>query len=104
MIKPDSEKGKELGFTSDKFSEDSYLWEDGKLMFISFIVSKQEHKGNLRALFDAIEAKGYSIVVPTPMDRMIGICERRGMKLCKVAHDGEALYAMINPKDFEPWQ
>ena len=89
MIELDSEIAKQFGFTSDKF--DGYLWITGKKIFISFIESKQAHKGNLKALFDKIEELGYSIIVPTPFPRMQRICEIRGMKLCA---DGEYEFMM----------
>ena len=95
IIKIDSKKGREFGFTSDKFSKDSYLWKDGKFIWISFIASINEHKGNLRALFDTIETKGYNIIVPTPMNRMMAICEKREMKLNGLYHYGDYVESML---------
>ena len=76
MITPDSEQGRALGFTSDRF--DGWLWEDGKRMWVSFIVSLQEGKGHLSQLFQAIESAGYYIAVPTPFPRMESILKRKG--------------------------
>lgn len=70
----------EFGFTKDKFS--GYLWIKDKTIFISFIESLQQGKGNLKNLFDTIESKGYDILVPTPFPRMQRICEKRGMIMC----------------------
>jgi hypothetical protein len=92
-IDPDSKKGKELGFTKDKFS--GWLWEDGKYMWISFIESKQEHQGNLKTLFDKIEEKGYIIIVPTPFRRMELICEKRGMEKRFTISHGERVEIMV---------
>ena len=95
-IDPDSEKGKELGFTSDKFS--GWLWEEGKYMWISFIVSKQEHQGNLKNLFDKIEEQGYTILVPTPFPRMEMICMERGMEKRLTKSCGEVVEIMVKIK------
>lgn len=84
MIDFNDPLAKELGFTEDKFS--GYLWVKDKMIFISFIESRQPGKGNLKNLFDTIEAKGYDILVPTPFPRMQKICTIRGMKMYQ---DGE---------------
>ena len=78
IITLDSEAGKELGFTSDLFG--GWLWGDGENVVISMIFSLKEGQGNLTRLFDAIESKGYGIVVPTPVGKMELICKKRGMK------------------------
>ena len=84
QIEPDSSVGKALGFTSDKF--DGWLWKTGDRVMISMIVSLQEGKGNLRALFDAIEAQGLKVAVPTPFARMKAICKLRGYTM-HIEHD-----------------
>jgi len=73
-----SDRGKEFGFTSDKFG--GWLWKTGDEILISFIESYKQGKGNLRALFDKIVEKGYGIVVPTPFARMEMICKKYGME------------------------
>lgn len=78
IVQIDSEFGKQIGFTSDNFSSDSYLWKDGERVMVSLISSKVEGKGNLSALFNNIEALGLSIAVPTPFARMQAILERKG--------------------------
>lgn len=78
IIEIDSEFGKQIGFTSDKFSDDSYLWRtDGKVT-ISLIFSKHQGKGNLSALFKNIESLGLKVAVPTPFAKMQAILERKG--------------------------
>ncbi len=77
-IELDSVFAKELGFTSDKF--DGYLWKNGEYITISFIVSKQEGKGNLSRLFKTINEKGYKIEVPTPFANMELILICHGFK------------------------
>ncbi len=47
-IDPDSPFGKEIGFTSNLF--DGWLWREGRTIYISFIESKQESRGNFRKL------------------------------------------------------
>ena len=78
MIQLDSQLGKELGFTPDKFSEDSYLWFDGGRVWISFIASVREGQGNLSALLKAIESRGWRVAVPTPSSTMQSILQRKG--------------------------
>ena len=68
MIALDSETGKELGFTSDRFKNGSYLWKDGNDIIISFIWSQA--KGNFKALVDSIKQKRLTVVIPTPLGRM----------------------------------
>ena len=78
IIKIDSPLGQELGFTSDKFSADSYLWKDGDRIIISMIFSLKEGKGALSGLFDVIESEGYKIAVPTPLGKMQSILMKKG--------------------------
>lgn len=77
-IDPDSEFGKRIGFTSDKF--DGWLWKKGNYVYISFIQSKQEKCGNLKALFEAILQNGLGIKVPTPLGRMRIILLKNGFR------------------------
>ena len=77
IINLGTSEAEQLGFTPDKFF--GYLWKTGDVIMISFIESKHEGKGNLRGLFDQIEASGFQVAVPTPSNRMRTICERRGM-------------------------
>ncbi len=77
-IKLGSERANQLGFTKDKFG--GYLWGKGKDVYISFITSKFEGKGNLRKLFDNISKAGFNIKVPTPFPRMKAICIKLGFE------------------------
>lgn len=95
----DTPLAKEFGFTSDKF--DGYLWQEGDVVTISFIESLHPKQGNLKTLFDTIEAKGFHIVVPTPLGRMIGICQKRGMKPAVVNMDGSGVNCFIGAELFE---
>lgn len=92
IIELDSDFGKEFGFTADKFF--GWLWKQSNFIWISFIESKYEGKGNLRKLFDTIEEKGFEIIVPTPSQRMQMICEKRGMKLQMIDSESGKLYIM----------
>jgi len=78
VIELDTAFAKRLGFTSDKF--DGYLWKDGGFIIISFIMSKQEGKGNLSNLFHKIQELGYGIKVPTPFAKMKAIVQTHGFK------------------------
>lgn len=80
MIQLDSDAGRLIGFTSDKFHTDSYLWKQDGRILISFIHSKEENKGSLSSLLGAIESLGLKVAVPTPLARMQSILERKGFK------------------------
>jgi hypothetical protein len=81
----DSEFGKQLGFTSDKF--DGWLWKRGNYIYISFIVSKKEGCGNLSRLFRQIEKAGFGIKVPTPFAKMASIVKKHGFEETAEAFD-----------------
>lgn len=81
-ILSDSEAGKLLGFTADKFQ--GWLWRQDQYIVISFILSIQEGKGHLKKLFDQINECGFKIQVPVPSERMKAICAKRGMKMQQV--------------------
>ena len=76
MIKLDSERGKLVGFTSNRFEADSYLWAMPGKIIISFIASKR--RGNFRELVRRIHALGLAVVVPTPLGRMQEIIAKNG--------------------------
>ncbi len=77
-IEVDSPFAKQIGFTSDRF--DGYLWKEGKFISISFIISKQQGRGNLTKLFKNINKQGYKIEVPTPFPNMELILKCHGFK------------------------
>jgi hypothetical protein len=79
VIEPDSDIGKQIGFTSENF--DGYLcWGDDDVFFVSFIVSRRPGMGNLRNLFQNIINIGITVAVPTPSNRMRSILKRLGFK------------------------
>ena len=76
IIELDSEFGRKIGFTSDKFFVSSYLWKKEGYIYISAIESREKGKGHQSSLFNAILSKGYGIKVPNPfplMEVIIGI-------------------------------
>jgi len=56
------------------------LEKDGKTLYLSMIMSKEEGKGHFRKFLDEVEQK-YTIKVPTPSRRMFKILSKRGYKL-----------------------
>jgi len=80
IIELNSEFGNQIGFTSNKFTDLSYLWRKDNYIFISMIESTYKHKGNLTKLFDAISEKGYGIKVPTPFPLMEAILIKKGFR------------------------
>ncbi|HEX5704901.1 MAG TPA: hypothetical protein VFX97_17010 [Pyrinomonadaceae bacterium] len=80
MISIDDPYARILGFTSDKFHGDSYLFRDGERVMISFIHCKEHGKGYLSGLFAAIESQGLRVAVPTPLGRMEAILRHKGFE------------------------
>lgn len=76
VILPDSDIGRQLGFTSDLF--DGYLWQVSNRIFILFIASCNPGKGNMSRLFDRIESQGFTVAVPIPLGRMATILTHKG--------------------------
>lgn len=95
----DSEIGKAIGFTSDKFDLGSYLWAKEGYVYVSFIHSKDEGKGNLSALFNNILTQKRGIKVPTPFAKMKFICLTHGFKETKEWFDEVGEYAEVLVKD-----
>lgn len=59
---------------------DGYISEDGKGVWISFIVSKQEGKGNFKRFLEELKLKYSWIKIPTPSVRMFMIAIQNGFK------------------------
>ena len=78
IIEPNSEFGRELGFTSDKF--DGWLWKFGNWIYISFIRSKQKRQGNFSSLLHTISQCGFGIKVPNPSGLMKKILQEKRFK------------------------
>src|ERR1039457_7133474 len=76
IIEIDSERGQQLGFTSEHFNPCSYLWDDDDRVMISAIVSNA--RGTFKALVDAILAEGKAVAVPTPLPAMECIVRKNG--------------------------
>lgn len=66
------------GFTSRRFTPDSYLWKSGDRIIISLITATPEGKGHFRQLIHAIETAGYKVDVPTPIFAMPLILKKWG--------------------------
>ena len=69
-------RGDMLGFTSDKFSQESYLWIKDGCVYISFIHSLK--RGCFRSLVERILSLGYVVRIPTPIGRMHDIVMKNG--------------------------
>jgi len=74
IINLDTERGRELGFTRDRYG--GYLWKTGDSIIISFIESKQ--RGNFRELVRRIHEHGWTVKVPTPLSSMKEIVRKNG--------------------------
>lgn len=80
LIILDSEIGKELGFTSDRFQENSFLWLEDNKLFLSLIFSKEEHKGYVLNLLNKAKEKGYNMCACTVSERMDNILKKFGFE------------------------
>lgn len=89
IIELGTERAQEFGLTEDKFDMGTYLWKTGNRIYVSFIHSKHEGRGNLRKLFKTIIAKGHEIAVPTPSARMRMICMKNGFIECTEPFTGD---------------
>lgn len=78
VIELDSVCGKMIGFTSERFDVASYLWKIGEYVYVSFIASKKP--GNFSALVQEIQGRGWGVKVPTPLGRMLDICQKHGVQ------------------------
>ncbi len=72
-----SKLAKELGFTSDKFTSESYLGKKGDYIYLSFIHSQKEGKGYLSQLMRNIFRASYGVKIPTPMGKMEEIVRKK---------------------------
>ena len=75
IINLDTERGRELGFTRDRYG--GYLWKTGDSIIISFIESKQ--RGNFRELVRRIHEHGWTVMwvlpPPKPLAPITRLCE-----------------------------
>jgi hypothetical protein len=92
----DPEFGARFGFTSDRFTDDSYLWRHGNEIMVSLITSTPEGRGHFSALVKRIEAAGYTVAVSTPLRRMTAILQRWGFAPTR-------RYAAEIGADYEAW-
>ena len=108
FITVDSELGKHIGFTSDKFSKNSYLFRNKseRVIILSLIVSLHEHQGNFLTLLQNIAEKNYAIVTPCCVNKRL---ERILLKFGFIKYDNEEriLYltdyylVCLSEKDFQ---
>ena len=78
LIRVDSKKGKQLGLTSDRFTEDSYLWLEGNMLHLSLLTSKKEHQGYVLNILNSAKAAGYDMLCYPISVRMKMILSRFG--------------------------
>lgn len=76
IITLDTDRGRLLGFTSDRFG--GYLWKKGDRIYVSMIISAA--KGNFRQLVQTIRERGLSVAIPTPLGRMEEIVRKNGYR------------------------
>lgn len=74
----DTDFARQLGFTSELFDSNSYLWKIGSSIYISLIISRYPEKSNFSTLINNILSRGYTVKVPTPSPMMAQILKRKG--------------------------
>jgi hypothetical protein len=84
LIRVDSEKGKQLGLTSDRFTEDSYLWLEGNTLWLSLLTSKKEHQGYVLNIMNNAKAAGYDMLCYSVSVRMNMILSRFGFVITEI--------------------
>lgn len=96
IIELDSPFAKQIGFTSDGFDKDCYLWgvPDKNLVWLSLIISTR--KGAFRALMHNIQKLGYKFRIPTPLGRMLQIGQKQGWKLKSSLEYGDYVKYLTN--------
>jgi len=78
VVEPGDPFGKEVGFTKARFM--GYISKVDGVVWISAIISKKPGRGNFSQLVKAIEAKGYTVKVPTPFPHMVAILKHWGFR------------------------
>lgn len=76
LIKLDESFARSIGFTSDLFT--GYFTRIGKVIWISFIHSKEPHQGHFRNIIEKILSLKLVVRVPSPLPGMRKICIKNG--------------------------
>ena len=95
MIPVDSVDAKKIGFTSDKFVRESYLWKEGNKIMVSFIESRVQRNGNFEGLCDAIHELGFMVAVPTPSNMMRNFLNKHKFKQTYESNDGDSVEVWV---------
>lgn len=84
LIRVDSEMGKKLGLTSDRFTSDSYLWLEGNTLSLSLLTSKNEHQGYVLNILNNARDMGYDMRCYPISHRMCMILSRFGFLITEL--------------------
>lgn len=80
LILPDSELGKKIGFTSERFLDGSYLWLKDGVLWLSMLMSREEHKKYLLRLLVHSRNLGYHMAACPVSKRMTDILTKFGFR------------------------
>jgi hypothetical protein len=80
-IDVDSEPGVWLDFTSNIFEPFSYLWKEGREIYVSYIATKYRGAGHFRAFCYKIFRMGFTLKIPEPPPFLRDICLRNGYRM-----------------------
>jgi hypothetical protein len=95
VIHLDDESAKLIGFTSDKFSDYSYLWNTGRSIYISIIGTTKKGNGDFRKLVQNILRYGYDVRIPTPLGKMLYLVQKNGYVKTKAWDENNECYTEI---------
>lgn len=78
LINIDSEDGNKYGFTSDKYTPDSTLYEEGEFVWIMQIASIEQGRGYFKDLIRHIEEQGKKPLIYKPNELMQKVASHMG--------------------------
>ena len=98
LVLVDSDFGKDIGLTSDKFYDGSYLWyrKEENTLWLSMLMSKEEHRGYVLNILRVAHNREYNMKAVPVSRRMFTILDRFGFKFD--ASDGSMIYRNNNIK------
>lgn len=81
VITPGSKLGRELGFNSQSFTKESWLWLRGSTIRVAAVEARQKGRGVFSSLLQRIEAQGFKVQIMNPCSDVLAIAARKGFTL-----------------------
>lgn len=80
MINPSDEAALSAGFTTERFTCQSYIWKVGDTIYISMVESRHPGRGHFRYMVESILMQGMTVKVSTPLYDMRRILVKNGFE------------------------